>query len=66
MFPTSEKTGQLTKDSLIFIKINVRPLKVWQNEEYVVTGNEELLELSRELKSAYVTNNVVRRKKSLV
>lgn len=66
MFPTLEKTGQLTKDSLPFMKINVGPLKVWQNEKCVVTGNEELLELSRELKSAYVTNDVVRKKKSLV
>lgn len=66
MLQSLEKTGQLTKDSLMFIKINVGPLKVWQNEKYVATGNEELLELSRELKSVCVTSDVVRRKNSLV
>lgn len=51
MFQSLEKTGQLTKDSLMSIKINAGPLKVGQNEECVATGNEELLELSKELKS---------------
>lgn len=41
-------------------------MKASQNEKCVVTGNEELLELSRELQSACVTRDIASRKKTLV